>query len=136
LGEDARAWEKEGRDSGSLYRGARLSGAVAWRAVNEAELTSLERSFLDASAAAEEAIRHWDRRQNRRLRMLSAGLAVVLAAALAAGGVAVDQQRRAVHQRNLEQSARFAAQSDTDLTTNLRTADLDALAAWQADHSE
>ncbi|HET7014486.1 MAG TPA: hypothetical protein VFI65_11280 [Streptosporangiaceae bacterium] len=136
LGEDTRAWEKEGRDAGSLYRGARLSGAVSWRAANESELTSLERSFLDASAAAEEAIRHRDRRQNRRLRALSAGLAVALVAALAAGGVVVRQQRQAVHQRKLEQSAKFAAESDTDETSSLRTSDLEALAAWSGNHGE
>ena len=136
LGEDARAWEKDGRDAGSLYRGAKLSGAVAWRSANETELTSLDRSFLDASTAAENTIRHRERRQNRRLRTLSAGLAVVLAAALAASGVAIRQQRQAVHQRKLEQSARFAARSDTDQTANLRTADLEALAAWAGNHGQ
>ncbi len=136
LGEDACAWAQESRDAGGLYRGARLSGAIAWRAANEAELTGLERSFLDASAAAEHAVRHRERRQNRRLRVLSAGLAVVLVMALSAGGVAVGQQRRAVRASSLEQSAKFAAQSDSSLTVSLRTSDLDALAAWQADRTE
>jgi WD40 repeat protein len=135
LGEDARAWSQEDRDPGSLYRGAKLSAAIAWQAANDAELTSLERSFLDASAAAEQAVRHRERRQNRRLRVLAGGLAVVLAAALAAGGVAVQQQRRAVRQSNLDNSAQFAAQSDSALTVNLLTSDLDALAGWQADHT-
>ncbi len=60
----------------------------------------------------------------------------MLVAALAASGVAVRQQRQAVHQRRLGQSAQFAAQSDTDLTASLLTSDLEALAAWQGDHSE
>ena len=136
LDEDARAWAQESQDAGGLYRGARLSGAISWRAANEAELTGLERSFLDASTAAEHAIRHRERRQNRRLRVLSAGLAVVLLMALTAGGAAVGQQRLAVRESGLQQSEKFAAQSDDALPVNLRTADLDALAAYQADRTE
>jgi WD40 repeat protein len=136
LGEDARSWDRESRDPGGLYRGARLSGAAAWRAGNEGELAGLERAFLDAGIAAEQAVRHRERRQNRRLRVLAAGLAVVLVVALAAGGIAVGQQRQAVRQRNLTQSTLLATQSDDALPVNLRTADLDALAAWQADPTQ
>ncbi len=135
LGEHARAWAQEDRDASGLYRGIRLSGAIAWRAANETELTTLERSFLDAGAAAEHAVRHAERRQNRRLRTLAGGLTVVLILALGASGVAVGQQRRAARQSAQDLSGQFAAQSDTALTVNLRTADLDALAGWQADHT-
>ena len=59
---------------------------------------------------------------------------MVLVAALAAGGVVVRQQRQAVHQRKLEQSAKFAAQSDTDQTINLRTSDLDGAGRLAGNH--
>jgi hypothetical protein len=144
IGQDARAWAQENRDQGGLYRGARLSNALAWRsrAGNDAELTALEREFVEASSAAEhaeeaarEAGRLRDRRQNRRLRALAAGLAVVLAVALVAAGLARHEQQQAVSQQSLAESGGFAARSDVDLTTNLSAADTDALAAWQADHT-
>jgi WD40 repeat protein len=144
LGQDAAAWARENRDRGGLYRGARFVAAMQWRSSgdNDAELAGLEREFLDASAAAERAQRvaqEQERlregRQNRRLRVLAAGLAVVLVAALAAAGVAVGQQRQAARQRSLAESGGFAAQSDNALTTNLSSTDLDALAGWQAGHT-
>jgi WD40 repeat protein len=144
LGEDARTWAQEDKDPGGLYRGSRLGNALQWRSAgdNEAELTALERGFLDASAAAQqaqhaaqEAERARERRQNRRLRLLAATLAVVLLAALASAGIAVGQRQQAVAQSNLAQSEALAAGSANVLTTNLSSADLDALAGWQSDHN-
>jgi WD40 repeat protein len=144
LGEDARSWAQEGRDPGGLYRGTRLGNALQWRSAgdNEAELTALEREFLDASIAAEqaqraaqEAERLRERRQNRRLRVLAATLAVVLLAALASAGIAVGQRQEAVAQSRLAQSEALAAESAAVTTTNLRSADLDAQAGWQTDQN-
>jgi WD40 repeat protein len=69
-------------------------------------------------------------------RALAAGLGVVLVTALAAGGAAVTQHRNAARQRHQMQSAQLAIQSDSALPVNLRAADLDALAAWQAAPAE
>jgi WD40 repeat protein len=132
LGEDARAWDRDGRDPGSLYRGTRLAVAAAWRAGREADPTRLELEFLTASTTAQNAVRDRERRRSRRLRVLTAGLALALVAALAAAGVAAGQQRQAVAQRGLAVSAQFAAQSANDLGVNLRQSDLEAMAAWQA----
>jgi WD40 repeat protein len=144
IGGDARTWAGEGSDPGGLYRGTRLGSARQWRSAggNEAELTELEREFLDASAAAEQAEKaaqereqQRDRRQNRRLRGLAAGLGVVLVVALAAAGVAGIQRQHAQTQRDTARSEADAALSDSSLATNLRSADLYALAAWQASHT-
>jgi WD40 repeat protein len=144
LGEDARSWAQEDKDPGGLYRGTRLGNALQWRSAgdNDAELTALEREFLDASAAAEqaqhaaqEAERVRERRQNRRLRALATTLAVVLLAALASAGIAVGQRQQAVAKSRLAQSEALAADSATVATTNLRSADLDALAGWQTDRN-
>ncbi|HEY6275227.1 MAG TPA: hypothetical protein VIX86_02740 [Streptosporangiaceae bacterium] len=144
IADDARIWAEVGRDPGSLYRGIRLGEARDWRTAgdNEAELTALERQFLDASTAAEEAgqaaelrQRQRDRQQNRRLRALAGGLAVVLVAALVAAGLAVSSGRAAQAQLRRAQSGAFAAQSDQAASVNLADADLLALAAWQEDHT-
>jgi hypothetical protein len=147
LGQDAHSWAAEDRDPGGLYRGTRLASAAAWRSVagNDQELTALEREFLDAAAAAEQAQltaeqdeRRRERRQNRRLRVLAAGLGVVLVAALAATGAAVVQRRAAVTQgrtavarQHFAQSVSLATQSDSSRSENLSTSALQALAAWQ-----
>jgi WD40 repeat protein len=145
LAEDAASWDRERRDPGGLYRGLRLASALSWRRTgdNEAGLTAVEREFLTASADAQEALRAAeqterlrDRRQNRRLRALAVVLAVVLAAAVAAGGVALSQRQQAIGQRNLAAASDFAALSDDQQTTDPAAADLDALAGWQADHTE
>jgi WD40 repeat protein len=144
VGADARTWAAEGRDPGGLYRGVRLANAAAWRSAegNDADLTALEREFLDASSAADQAEesaqeheRLRERQQNRRLRVLAASLAVVLAAALATAGFAVVQRQHAQAQRDIAQSEADAARSDSTLSTNLSSADLYALAAWQAAHT-
>jgi WD40 repeat protein len=135
LGEDARAWDRDGRDPGSLYRGARLAGAAAWRTDGEADLAGPEREFLDASTSAGLAVRRRERRQHRRLRVVAAGLAVALAVALAGGGVAVSRQRQAAAGAKAARSAQFAAQSGAGRPASLRASGLDALAAWQADHA-
>lgn len=144
IGADARSWAGEDEDPGGLYRGARLANAQQWRLAsgNETELAALEREFLDASAAAEQAgkaaqerERLRDRRQNRRLRVLAAGLTVVLVAALAVTRFALLQRQHAQMQRDVALSEADAARSDDALTTNLRSADLYALAGWQAGHT-
>jgi WD40 repeat protein len=134
LGEDARAWDRDGREPGSLYRGPRLAGAAAWRTDHEADLAGPEREFLDASTAAGLAVRRRERRQHRRLRFVAAGLAVALAAALAAGGASIGRQRQAAARAGAALSAQFAAQSGAGRPASLRASGLDAMAAWQADH--
>lgn len=49
LTEAAREWQALERDTGALYRGARLAQALEWSAANVAALNAQERAFLDAS---------------------------------------------------------------------------------------
>ena len=122
------SWEAMGRPASELYRGTRLSRALEWREQATAELTPTEQAFLDAgrvladeeSRSAEERLREQSR-ANRRLRLALAGVAAVLAVALAAGAVALREGRRADAQarvaqvRELSAASRAAAESDPQL---------------------
>lgn len=90
----ALAWQVNG-DPGDLYRGSRLAGALDWQASHAADLTDTEHDFLRASRDAEGADALRRRRSIRRLRGLAAGLAAVLAMALVASWVAVEQRQQA-----------------------------------------
>jgi len=70
LANAAQEWELLGRDPEGLYRGARLAQSLEWSALHSGELNSLERAFLDASAAQaeDEALE----REAQRLRELDA----------------------------------------------------------------
>ena len=78
-------WERSGRDDAELYRGGRLRTAEEWIAAATPDLTASEQAFLDQSVArrraeeedlAGQAARQ--RRANRRLRLLLAGVGVLL----------------------------------------------------------
>ncbi len=91
----ARDWQSAGRDPGELYRGARLASTLDWATGHERDLNELERAFLDESRAEAEHEAEHQRRTNRRLRALLAGLAGLLALALVAGIVALNQRGEA-----------------------------------------
>jgi WD40 repeat protein len=93
--EAARDWDAAERDPGELYRGPRLAAALEWSAEHDAELNDVERGFLAASREATEIETKRVRRTNRRLRGLLAGVAVLLAAAVAGGIFAVLQRGEA-----------------------------------------
>ena len=95
-------WDAEGRDPGLLWRGTRLEAGLEVVAARPEEVTAVEQAFLDASAASAEAeqaevVRRADAeaRQNRRLRMLLVGAAVLLVLATLAGLVALTARERA-----------------------------------------
>lgn len=54
LTEAAQGWEELERDSGELYRGARLARAEEWAGEHRGQLNELERAFLHASRALAE----------------------------------------------------------------------------------
>ena len=91
----ATEWDAAGRDPGELYRGARLAAALDWSADHALELNELEREFVTESREASEQETKRVRRTNRRLRGLLAGVAVLLAAAVAGGIFAVIQRGEA-----------------------------------------
>ncbi|MFB9831935.1 NACHT and WD repeat domain-containing protein [Actinoallomurus acaciae] len=123
---DATVWDGLGRDPGSVYRGTRLDVAREWAAdpENEADLSPLERDFLQAGIEAHAAEQAAARREVRRLRRLAGGLAATLALALVAGGVAFWQRNTAQHERRTAVGRQLIAQADavrtSDPATSLR----------------
>ena len=96
LTEAATDWVGSGRDSGELYRAARLGAALDWAESGDhaLALNELEREFLDESRVASARESERQRRANRRLRVLLGGALALLAVALAAGGVALQQRHQ------------------------------------------
>jgi WD40 repeat protein/DNA-binding SARP family transcriptional activator len=105
LAQAAAEWETSGRESGGLYRGARLAAAVEWAdSAHAGTLNRLERDFLHESRRA-------SARATRRLRMLLAAALVLLIAALAAGGIALAARSSADHQATSASAERLGAQA-------------------------
>ena len=100
----ARDWDARGGDAADVYRGARLAAALEWRAAHEQELNQSERAFLDVSRAAAG-------RAQRRLRMVLAGVAALLAVAVAGGVVALINQQRASNQARVALARQLGAQA-------------------------
>ena len=95
LGDAARLWDAGGRAPSDLYRGARLDGAVELAGSGRVELNSTERAFLDAGVDESEREQRAQRHVNRRLRGLLAGALALLALAIAAGIVSLEQRGNA-----------------------------------------
>jgi WD40 repeat protein len=91
----ATEWDGAGRDQGELYRGARLAAALDWSTDHAFELNELEREFVTESREASEEETKRVRRTNRRLRGLLVGVAVLLAAAVIGGVLALVQRGNA-----------------------------------------
>jgi WD40 repeat protein/DNA-binding SARP family transcriptional activator/energy-coupling factor transporter ATP-binding protein EcfA2 len=112
----ADTWESMQRPDSELYRGVRLAKAIDWLQASSPDLTTAEREFLDTSermaeqerANAEQQVRH-ERRTNRRLRMLLAGLAALLVVAIVAGTLAITAAKRADTQTLAAQRQAVAA---------------------------
>lgn len=115
LAATADGWDALGRPDTELYRGVRLTRALAWQEQRHASLNPVEADFLAASREAEQVAERsaaeQARRQAvliRRLRIVLAGAVVLLVLALGAGGLAAVQSERA--QENAA-DARAAAES-------------------------
>jgi DNA-binding SARP family transcriptional activator/WD40 repeat protein len=121
----SREWEARGRDPAELYRGARLSAALDWTARHATQLSGLEREFVAGSRAE-------SGRQLRRLRILLAGVAVLLAAAVAAGIGALVLRQHAQDTARAEKSHALASQSQAQLSVDPERSILLAMAAVRA----
>ncbi|MBN1450578.1 MAG: helix-turn-helix domain-containing protein [Anaerolineales bacterium] len=71
----ANSWERRQRDPSELYRGARLTQAIAWAKTHTDALSALEETFLEASQ--ELANREESEREARRQRELEAARTLV-----------------------------------------------------------
>jgi DNA-binding SARP family transcriptional activator/WD40 repeat protein len=109
--ESSRVWDEAGRDPADLYRGARLTAALEWAEPHAADLNDLERQFIRAGRTASEGEAVRARRTNRRLRGLLAGVAVLLAASLVIGELALTQRDRATRALTLADAGRLASRS-------------------------
>ncbi len=117
----ATEWDAAGRDQGELYRGARLAAALDWTADHALDVNELEREFVTESREASEKETKRVRRTNRRLRGLLAGVAVLLAAAVAGGIFAVVQRGEARDAETAQLAQRLGAQAlvEDDLDRSL-----------------
>ncbi|HEX4009145.1 MAG TPA: BTAD domain-containing putative transcriptional regulator [Solirubrobacteraceae bacterium] len=102
-------WDSRGRDPGDLYRGARLAGALDWTAQHRGALDQLEREFIDSSRLQSDREARRQRSQNRRLRALLWGAALLLSISVLAGIVALVAQRRATNDAHLAAAEARAA---------------------------
>jgi WD40 repeat protein/DNA-binding SARP family transcriptional activator len=118
----SREWEERGRDPAELYRGARLSAVLDWTARDATQLSGLEREFVAASRAE-------SGRQLRRLRILLAGVAVLLVAAVAAGIGALVLRQHAQDTARAEKSHALAGESQAQLSVDPERSILLAVAA-------
>jgi WD40 repeat protein len=126
LTEAALAWQGLNRDSGALYRGARLAEAdeIFTGPDAAADLTEVERGFLAAS-------RSHLARERRRLKGWVTSVSVLLVLALVAGVVAW-QQNRTSDLRQLQAAAgRAATAADTLRSSDPMLALRLAVAAWR-----
>ena len=110
----AAEWQASGRDPAELYRGARLASALEWASSHDREPNELERAFLEESRAASEREAERQRRTNRRLRALLAGVGVLLAAAVVAGAIALSERQGARSAATAEAAQRLGAQALTE----------------------
>ena len=110
----AQEWDTGGRDSGELYRGARLASALDWAAERSDELNRLERDFLEEGRLASEREAERSRVVNRRLRTLLIAAAAALAVALGAGVLALDQRGDARDTALTADAQRLGAQALTE----------------------
>lgn len=90
----AALWESQGRPTGLLLAAEELAAGEAWAAAHQAELTAAERQYLSKSAEAVAEARR-EALQARRIRKLGIAAMILAVAALAAGGFAGLEWRKA-----------------------------------------
>ncbi len=115
-------WQEGHRDESYLLAGARLAAFEKWTHRDDRRLGDTEQQFLAASHALASRNLERTRRSNRRLRVLTIGLAVLLAVAATVGAVAWDQSRQTRAQSRLAWSRQLAVQADRMLTAQPYTA--------------
>ncbi len=124
LTEAARVWEELGRDTGALYRTARLASAVEWLNRSAPGLTRSEQDFLAAS-------KHLERRRTTRLKWAAAGLVTLLLITTVSATVAVSQMRAVQEASDIAQSQQLAALSEALVASNPELAARKAVEAYR-----
>ncbi|WP_214110629.1 nSTAND1 domain-containing NTPase [Acrocarpospora catenulata] len=124
LTDAAHRWHELRRDPGALYRGAQLVAAGVWAEENAGELNQLESAFLQASQSLA-------RRRTRLLARVAGVMGVLLVAALAGGGLALQQGREAGRQQRVATSHQVALKARELLGTDPDLAGLLAVTAYR-----
>ncbi len=134
----ASEWAREGREPGALWRGTRLLSGLEVAGSRPDEVTTVERAFLDAgrevAEAEESAVRERaaaTARQNRRLRWLLVGAAVLLVVALVAGLLAMRARGAAEESATRAEASAISADARR-LAANALNEDRPSLALLQA----
>jgi WD40 repeat protein/DNA-binding SARP family transcriptional activator/ABC-type hemin transport system ATPase subunit len=121
----AREWDEGGRDSGELYRGARLAAALEWRTTHDVELNRTEEAFVDAARRERDAARA------RRRRALTAGVVALVVITGISSILAVRGIERARFQQRAGESRNLAIRSAAHLRDDLPLAALLGLEAYR-----
>jgi hypothetical protein len=100
----ATLWEAQGRPDGLLLLGEELIEAKQWAAQDESSLTAVERKFLEASTARQEAIEK-DQRQAQRMHRLLVAMGIIALLAVGAAVVAGTMYRTANRAMESEKEA-------------------------------
>lgn len=129
LTDAAQSWDSSARDDAELFRGSKLERALEHADRHVGSLVGAEQEFLDASVASRDAEAIHAARENRRLRVLLMSVAVVLLAALVAGGVAVVQRRTAATEAHRAETSRVLASAGAAAVTDTPVAALLAIEA-------
>jgi hypothetical protein len=111
LTEDAQEWVRLNRDSGALYRGARLAQGLEWAEKHAGEMNALEREFLDKSRALQVSELEAARKHAAQLRRRAIYLSGALGVALVAGVAALLFAFQSNQQRQLAVARQLAADS-------------------------
>jgi WD40 repeat protein/DNA-binding SARP family transcriptional activator len=142
LRDAATTWLDLGRDPGALYQGARLEVVLDNPLLRPEDLPETEREFLAASAEAQNRARRQEAEQaarrardNRRLRVQRAAIAVALVVALAGGFIALDQRAQADAERRVATARELAAAAVSNTSADPERAVLLALAAIEETRS-
>lgn len=131
LTDSAQAWARLDRDPGELYRGTRLAAATEWVARSSPDLNQLEHEFLDAGQALHAQQQRDAAARLRRLRMLLAGVAGLLAVAVVVGVFAFIERGRADDEAGRAEAALAVSETERG-----RADAAAALAAERADAAE
>jgi hypothetical protein len=111
LQRQAELWEQKGRPAGLLLRDEALEDAEKWAADNQAELTDVERAFLQKSQKAREDAKK-ERRQARWIRILAVVAGIIAIAAMGAAFLAFTNQRQAQAEATRALNAEGTAQAE------------------------
>jgi WD40 repeat protein len=113
LAQAAIVWDADLRDEADLYRGVRLHAVRDWLATHPDDPNALEQQFINASEAFDATSLRTARRTARRLRVLAASLAILLAAAVIGTWIAIDQRSSARRQALQADVNRLATSATT-----------------------